>query len=483
MKITILIPPVLDKTAAVDRCFGCNYSIYFLPLLPALYIATILKPIVDNIRIIDFPAQKKNEKDFRDFIIHDDSDVYVFYTVFLSQQTDVIARSIIRSLRAQARFIFTGPQASFSPELFLDKVDTFAVRGEPELIVKELVTVLMSETQNIETQGVSFLRESAIVHNQSAPIIANLDDLPLPDRSLLDHRPYYNPKLQGMPQTGMLTSRGCFGQCWFCVPNSLSYARELEHKKNHGIKPPGRIHSAQRVIAEFRDIHDRGFKAVSIIDDQFIWDESRTLEICEGIAGFGIAWSCLCRPEKITDTVARAMKKAGCVYVDLGTESLDQEVLVAIKKDMTPLDTERAVEILKRNDIEVEINVLLGASDKETEETIKRTIAQVKKLDADYVLFSIANPFPGTDFYKAAKSRGWLVYGEYVPVDPAKNSIISYPHLSKKKLESLCAYAYLSYYFTPRYILRQLSRLKSPAEFLNKASTAIRFFFKNFLTP
>ncbi|HNX81297.1 MAG TPA: radical SAM protein [Candidatus Omnitrophota bacterium] len=483
MKITILIPPVLDKTAAVDRCFGCNYSIYFLPLLPALYIGTILKSLVESVEIIDFPAQKKNEKDFREFLKKDNSGVYIFYTVFLSQQTDLMARSIIRMLCPNARFIFTGPQASFAPESFLDQSDTFAVRGEPEFIVKDLVNSIKAGMQPIEIKGVSFLNEGKIIHNPASPVIANLDDIPLPDRSLLDHRPYYNPKLQGMPQTGMLTSRGCFGQCWFCVPNSLSYARELEYKKMHGVKPPGRVYSAQRVIAEFKDIRDRGFKAVSIIDDQFIWDEKRTLEICRGITGFGIAWSCLCRPEKITDEVACAMKKAGCVYVDMGTESLDQDVLLAIKKDMTPSDTQRAVEILKRNDIEVEINVLLGASDKETEGTIKRTIAQVKKLDADYVLFSIANPFPGTDFYEAAKSRGWLVYGKYVPVDPAKNSIISYPHLSKKKLESLCAYAYLSYYFTPRYIARQLCRVKSFADFFNKASTAIRFFFKNFLTP
>ena len=90
----------------------------------------------------------------------------------------------------------------------------------------------------------------------------------------------------------------------------------------------------------------------------------------------------------------------------------------------------------------------------------------------DYVLFSIANPFPGTEFYAAAKKEGWLYYGEYVPVDPAKSSVISYPHLSKEKLEYFVSYAYLSYYFNLRYLWRQLMNLGGPRDFAQKFSTA-----------
>ena len=74
MKITFIIPPVLDGTRDVDRCFGCNYSIYFLPLLPMLYSATVLKDSSHSIAIFDFPAQKKSADDFREFIQNDNSD-------------------------------------------------------------------------------------------------------------------------------------------------------------------------------------------------------------------------------------------------------------------------------------------------------------------------------------------------------------------------------------------------------------------------
>lgn len=481
MKVTFLIPPVLDNTRDVDRCFGCNYSIYFLPLLPVLYSATLLKNVAGRVTILDFPALKKSKEDFKDFLKNDDSDIYVFYTVFLCQNTDLLARKMIREKHPGARFIFSGPQATFSPDVFLDAEDTFAVRGEPEFIIKELIEAFQKGGGIDSVKGISYRRNGKIVSNPSASFIADIDEIPIPDRSLLEHAPYYNPKLRKLPHTAALTSRGCFGQCWFCVPNSLSYTRELEHKREHGRKPPARIHSAVRVIEEFKDIAKRGFKSVSIIDDEFLWDDHRTLEICEGIKDLGLEWSCLCRPEKINENVARAMKEAGCAYVDLGTESFDEGVLEAIKKDMSPLDTKKAVEILKKYNIQIEINVLFGATPIETEATIKKTLREVKKLNVDYALFSIANPFPGTEFYNAAKKEGWLFYGDYIPVDPAKSSIISYPHLSKQKLEHFVNLAYLTYYFNPRYLFRQLSKIKSPRDFCNKCSTAFVFFSKNFL--
>lgn len=481
MKVTFLIPPVLDGTRDVDRCFGCNYSIYFLPLLPVLYSATILKDAGESVSIVDFPAHKKKKDDFLRFIEKDDSRVYVFYTVFLCQNTDLIARKLIRGVRKDARFIFCGPQATFAPEVFLDNQDTIAVRGECEFIAGYAAQAIKARSDLNAVAGISYFQDGRIIHNPAAPFIADIDQLPIPDRRLLDHRPYFNPKLRNVPHTAVLTSRGCYGKCWYCVPNSLSYARELEHKKLHGSKPPARIHSAQRVIKEFADIARLGFKSVSVIDDEFLWDDKRTLQICEGIKGLGLEWSCLARADKINEEIAKAMAEAGCAYVDLGTESFDEDVLQAIGKEMRPQDTKRAVEILKEYDIEVELNILFAATPKETESTIRKTIKEVKRLNVDYALFSIANPFPGTDFYSAAKKEGWMYYGDYVPVDSAKNSIISYPHLSKERLEKLISYAYLTYYFNPRYLLRQFLRVKNAKDFANKFSAGVNFFAKNFL--
>ncbi|MFA5157412.1 MAG: radical SAM protein [Candidatus Omnitrophota bacterium] len=481
MKITFLIPPALDGTYDVDRTSGCNYNAYFLPLLPMLHSATILKDRIEAVAILDFPANKKNRHDLEAFIEKDDSSVYVFYTVFLCQQTDMRVREMIRKKRQSGvYFIFSGPQPTFAPEVFLDKSDTFVVRGEPEFITADLVSAINAGSGLGKVQGVSYYDGRQIIHNHSAGFIADLDKLPIPDRKLLDHRPYYNPKLRTTPHTAAMASRGCFGRCTFCVPTSLDYARELEHRKSCGRKPPPRMHSAKRVIEEFRSMAAHGFKSVSLLDDEFLWDDRRTLEICDGIKDLKLEWSCLCRPDKVNDAVAKAMKRAGCAYVDLGTESFDDGVLKAIRKDMTAEDTDNAVKILRHNGIQVELNVLFGATPVETEKTIRKTLRHLRKLNVDYVLFSIANPFPGTEFYDTAKKEGWMYYGDYVPADPAKSAIISYPHLSKKKLEYYVTYAYVSYYLHPRYLLRQLLHVRGPRDFMQKLSTAFKFFRKTF---
>jgi len=480
MKVTFLIPPVLDGTYDVDRTSGCNYNAYFLPLLPMLYSATILKNKGERVAIVDFPANKKTKEDLRDFIEKDDSDMYVFYTVFLCQKTDLAVREMVRQAKKGVYFVFSGPQPTFAPDVFLDKDDTFVVRGEPEFITQGLVLALNAKSGLDKVLGVSYYDGWKVVHNPAAPFIADLDLVPIPDRTLLDHRPYYNPKLRKVPHTAAMASRGCFGRCTFCVPTSLDYARELEHKKFCGRKPPPRMHSVKRIIEEFRQIAALGFKSVSLLDDEFLWDDKRTVEICAGIKDLKLEWSCLCRPDKINDTVAKAMKEAGCAYMDLGTESFDNEVLKAIRKDMTAEDTDRAVATLRRAGIQVELNVLFGATSVETEATIKKTLRHLHKLNVDYVLFSIANPFPGTDFYDTAKKEGWMYYGDYVAVDPAKNSIISYPHLSKERLEYFVSYAYISYYLHPRYLFRQLLQVKGPKDLIQKLSTAFKFFYKTF---
>lgn len=483
MNITFLIPPVLDNTHDVDRCFGCNYSIYFLPLLGALYPATALKQAGHSVTVRDFAAEGAGAKAFQDYIRSSNSDIYCFYTVFLSQATDRKAREAIRAARPGARFIFSGPQPTWDAAAFLDGTDTYAVRGEPDVALPELVQALEQGIGAEGIPGVSFRAENGVKHNPAALPVRDLDALPVPDRTLVNHAPYYNPKLPTKPHTAMLASRGCSALCWYCVPNSLSYARELEYKRDHkGLKPPVRQHSAERVIEEMTRIAEQGFRSVSIIDDQFLWNEDRTVRICEGIRGLRLDWSCLARCDRVTDRAAAAMAEAGCRYVDLGAESFDQRVLDAVKKNISADATERAVRILKKHGIAVELNVLFGATPEETEETIRHTLAEVRRLDVDYVLFSIANPFPGTEFHDAAKANGWLVYGKYVPTDPAKDAIISYPHLPKERLERLVAQAYRRHYLHPRALWRELLRTKSPSDFANKFATGVKFIRRNFLT-
>ncbi len=475
MKITFLVPPPLDGKLAAERIFGCNYGLYQQPNIFILYPATMLKEAGHQVKVKDFSVGDVSEKAFNDFIENDDSDVYVFYTVFLSKKTDIKAKDIIREKRKGIKFVYMGTEPTANPKDFIDAEDVFVIRGETELVVADLMREIDSNKGPITVNGVSFFNKK-VVNNPSGPPIEDLDKVSIPDRTLIDHSKYYNPKFSS-PFTIMLTSRGCFGQCIYCVPNSQSFAREIEYKKKHGCKPRVRMRSAENVIKELKILKEQGYKSIYFVDDQFVWDEERMIKIMKALGELGFSWGALARADMLlNENIIKAMGEAGCEFIDIGVESFNQAILDDIKKGEKVEMYYEAVALLKKYNIEPEINVLLGASPFETKETIKHTLAEVKRLNCRYVLISICTPFPHTEFNKIAKEKGWMVNDEYQPLDPIRNAQVSYPHLTKEELEKIIKNAYKGFYFRPRIIIGEVLRVRSFNDFVNKFKTAWKIF-------
>ncbi|HHT9151537.1 MAG TPA: B12-binding domain-containing radical SAM protein, partial [Candidatus Wujingus californicus] len=148
-------------------------------------------------------------------------------------------------------------------------------------------------------------------------------------------------------------------------------------------------------------------------------------------------------------------------FIDLGVESFSQEILDYVRKDIDVKKNEEAIKLVKKYGISAKINIMIGASPIETMDTIKKNMEEVKRLKVDQVMYNIANPFPGTDFYKIAKDNKLFVYGDYKPVNVAKEANIAYPHLSKKDLEDAVRRANFEFFLTPRFIIKNIRRLGS----------------------
>jgi len=86
-----------------QRIFGCNYGIYPQPNIFMLYPATILKDSGYDVRLLDF-TNKDNHIGFKEFCENSAFDITVFYTVFLSKQTDLIARNMLRKGNKSGKF-------------------------------------------------------------------------------------------------------------------------------------------------------------------------------------------------------------------------------------------------------------------------------------------------------------------------------------------------------------------------------------------
>ncbi|MBR9682513.1 MAG: hypothetical protein GOV02_02465, partial [Candidatus Aenigmarchaeota archaeon] len=184
MKVTFLVPPPLDGKYAAERIFGCNYGLYQQPNIFILYPATMLKEAGHDVRVKDFSVGDVSEKAFNDFVDNDDSDVYVFYTVFLSKKTDIRAKDIIREKKKGKKFVYLGTEPTANPKDFIDAEDVFIIRGETELVIADLIKEIENNKDSITVKGVSFFNKE-IVNNPSAPPIEDLDKVAIPDRTLI----------------------------------------------------------------------------------------------------------------------------------------------------------------------------------------------------------------------------------------------------------------------------------------------------------
>lgn len=478
MKITFLNPPAIRGLRVPERVFGCNYGLYPIPNVFALTYAAVLEDAGHEVRYVDAPVEGWDEDDLTEFLAHDDSEMYVFYSVNLSRKLDMLTHALIRRFRGNVPILFTGPGPSYQPysELYIADKDTYVLRGEIDLVIREFAEKLENDADISDIAGLSWMDSDGIRHNPPPPLIRNLDVLPFPARHLLKRELYYNPKLGDAPFTAMVTQRGCPYRCKFCVPNSQSFSRKLQFRVWNGRPiPPMGFRSPENVIEEFKLLEAEGYRTLTVIDDEFILQKKRTMQILDGIKNTPIRWSCLARADYLTDReLIKALAEANCVEIDIGVESFVQAILDDIKKDLDVRTIETAIRNLKDFGIEPKLNILFGASPLETENTIKYTLRKVMELRPGVVMFSIANPFPGTDFYDEAKRNGWLVYGDYVPVDVQKQSIISYPHLPKRRLERLTRLANYKYYLNPIFLLKNLKRFRNPAVFFRSLKSFLK---------
>ena len=461
MKITFLVPPPIDGKIP-ERVAGCAYLLYYVPNIFLLSAAAVLEKAGYEVKYIETTIKKWDRGHFLSFLREDLSDVYSFYSVNLSQETDMQARKDIREIRGNVPVVFFGPAPSDRPAEFVVDENSYVARGEPEYTMLELVKALEAESNINGIKSVSFRANDEIIHNANREPIEDLDVLPFPARHLLEERDvYYNPKLGMRPFTAVCTSRGCSYRCIYCVPSSLSFSRELEYKHYMEKKPPVRKRSPENIIEEFKLLKSQGYKAVNVQDDQFVWGEERTIKICKGIKDLDIVWGCSARSDHLTEPIVKAMAEAHCKFIDLGVESFNQEILDYVKKDIDVKKNEEAIKLVKKYGISAKINIMFGASPLETMDTIKRNMEEVKRLKVDQVMYNIANPFPGTEFYKIAKENKLFVYGDYKPVNVAKEANIAYPHLGKTDLEKAVRRANFEFFLTPRFILKNVRRLGS----------------------
>ena len=389
----------------------------------------------------DLAVRKKREEiDYKEYDL-----------IGVSTDTTRHARALRIAKKAKASgrtVVMGGPHPCYVDEEILStrKVD-FIVRGEGELTFSELVATLENEDKKLHTvQGISFLSNGKLVRAPSRPFIENLDSLPLPARHLVNMEDYRRTKLGGRDITPLITSRGCPYQCAFCSSSNF-----------FGTK--WRARSVEAVLSELEEIYHRyHFKAVAFVDDLFTLSPKRVIEICRGIVErkLDLWWWYLSRADLFlrNEEMVKEMVKAGSRAVFVGLESSNPETLEELKKGIDVEGSVHAVEMLKRNGVEIHASYILGGLH-DTAKTIHETIHFAKKLDTNVAQFAILTPFPGTAIYEQVKNRIFRWRSPWSFFD-MQHLVFKHDHLSFIRMEWLLLKAHFLYYTRSKKALQDI---------------------------
>jgi anaerobic magnesium-protoporphyrin IX monomethyl ester cyclase len=238
MRVSFLEPPaVTDRTP--ERFAGCTYEVYHFPDLGNLYPFTMLHNKGVDVDYVDAGLLGHDPQEFMDELQAKPAKYYVLHAVVLAKPTDLHWIKRIRAAQPDAWILLHGPEATRVPEEYIGTDEKIVVfRGEIERSLVEFIT-----EPEAEKFGIARYEDGAVkVYGPDPRGYIPFDDLPIPARdhpSLLPYKGnYFNPKYQGRPHALMLASRGCSFRCTFCVPNAISFQREMEHMNRTGLKPP-----------------------------------------------------------------------------------------------------------------------------------------------------------------------------------------------------------------------------------------------------
>ncbi len=430
------------------------------PPLGLACIASYLESKGKAVHILDMQAERTNYPEFRLLLKKINPDFIGISSTTVEIETALDIAGLAKAVLPGAKIVLGGAHPSvMSQEVLSNPEVDFVVRGEGEYTFHELI----SDAANVsKITGLSYKYNGHARHNPPRPVIANLDEMPVPAYHLLPMK-RYKPSLgnyKRLPAMSMITTRGCPGRCTFCYTGL--FGEKI------------RTRSAQKIFEEIKLLkRDYKIREISFYDDTFTAPKENVKQLCRLMVkeNIDITWSCMSRIDFIDEEMLSLMKQAGCHQIGYGLESASPDILENIKKYTAPDLMRRIAALTKKHQIDVRVMFMLG-NPGETEETMKATIEFAIDLKPDIAIFNITTPFPGTEMYDWAKRNNYLFDVKWRDFDLA-NVVMRLPTVPAERVMHYYNSAYREFYMRPYYIIKRLSKIRTLTDIKNN----IKSFF------
>ena len=365
------------------------------PPLGILYLSAWLKERGHEVEVYDSTFGSHAELAAR--LRHARGSFVGIYTNLLTRRA--VLRVIADAKRAGATVILGGPESANHPLEYLRRGADAIVIGEGEATLEELITRVDARGPEAlgAVKGIAYLDASGtLVRTPSRPAIADLDSLPLPDRTAIDHSLYLAAwrKHHGASSINLITARGCPYRCTWCSHAVYGYS--------HRRRSPAKVaEEAEWIVRQYNP--DQLWYADDVFTISHPWLRQYAAELAA--RNIHKPFETITRADRLQSPAAvDALQALGCYRIWIGSESGSQKILNAMERGVSVAQVRRAIELSKARGIAVGMFLMWGYEGEELED-IAATVEHVKVSNPDVFLTTVAYPIKGTPYFDRVQEK------------------------------------------------------------------------------
>ena len=340
---------------------------------------------------------------------------WVGYTSYTANISAIkIISEKVRAVDPHIKQVVGGVHATLDKNLLntLKSID-FSIQREGE----EAFTALVENKDPKTIPGVISRGKDKLINTGIAPVIQNIDNLPLPEKEKFWGIP--ESERQNVDVSYICTIRGCPYKCTYCAspfhwdrkttrlrsPESvIEEMKNLKEKYWQGTKYD---FSASANITDKESLKIEDNTLVYFVDDVFTVNKKRVKKLLRMMIDqkLGMRWKCEARADHLDDEICELMAEAGCERVKIGFESGSNRILSQVKKLETREEMLEGAAMLKKAKVPFSAYFMAGFPG-ETDDDVRETIDFAKKVEADYYSLSVLAPYYGTELYDQLIAKG-----------------------------------------------------------------------------
>ena len=278
-----------------------------------------------------------------------------------------------------------GHHATLLPEDFFEPYMDYVVVGEGVRPFRRMLAQITTHGRAQGIPGVWSRVEGEFRFGGPQPPF-DIDDLPLPDRTLVeaDRASYYIDWMK--PIALMRTSVGCPYRCSFCALWKIMDGRYYKR-------------DVVRVVEELRTIPEQ---YVFFVDDEPFVNPTRMKELAACIKDAGIhkEYYSYCRIDSFLRDreLMQTWHEIGLRRVFFGIETIFEHELKDYNKKQKLEQIIKALQTAREIGIDVHANLIINPN--YTHADFEKVVDFIKRYNVEYPTFTILTPIPGTEWGK-----------------------------------------------------------------------------------